>query len=255
MKIMSFNIRCANVGNETWQDRIGIVCQTILESGADSIGLQEAHTDWMKVLRKELSGKYGIIGIGRDDGKDAGEHSAILYLKEKYELKDTGNFWLSETPDVPSLGWDAECIRICTWGIFENKETKEQYMHINTHFDHVGVVARRKSVEMIIEKAKSFPLMPVVFTADMNIVEGNENYLQFVNSDFFSDTKYMALDKDETSKCTFHDTTPKEHEGCVIDYIMVNGNWEVKKYRVMTEGIDGRFVSDHYPIYSLIDMK
>ncbi len=253
MKIMSFNIRCANVGKETWQQRIGIVCKTIFDSNADSVGIQEAHTRWMRVLKWKLHKKYACIGIGRENGRHRGEHSAIFYLKDKYNLIDQGNFWLSETPDVPSVGWDANCKRICTWGIFENKATKERYMHINTHFDHIGVVARHKSVEMIIEKAKSLPDIPVVFTADMNVIEGGKNYKQFVNSNYFYDTKYLA--PDTMNKCTFHSTEPDKHEGDVIDYIMVNDKWTVQKYRVMTEGIDGRFVSDHFPIYALVEIK
>ncbi len=253
MKIMSFNIRCANVGKDSWLKRIGIVCQTMNESNADSIGVQEAHTRWMWFLKRKLHKKYASIGIGRENGKHRGEHSAIFYLKDKYNLIESGNFWLSETPDVPSKGWDADCKRICTWGIFENKVTKERYMHLNTHFDHIGVEARRKSVEMIIEKAKSFPQMPVVFTADMNVVEGDENYLQFVNSKYFYDTKYLA--PDTMNKCTYHGAEPEKHEDDVIDYVMVNDKWNVEKYRVMTEGIDGRFVSDHFPIYSIIEMK
>ncbi len=253
MKIMSFNIRCRNVGEDSWQKRIGIVCKTILDSNADSIGVQEAHTQWMMALNWKLGKKYAHIGIGRENGKHRGEHSAIFYLKDKYRLVEQGHFWLSETPDIASKGWDADCKRICTWGIFENKQTKERYMHMNTHFDHIGVVARRKSVEMIIEKAKSFPRMPVVFTADMNVLEGDENYLQFVNSSYFYDTKYKA--SETMDYCTFHNAKPDEYIGHVIDYVMVNDRWDVKKYRVMTEGIDGRFVSDHYPIYALVDIK
>ncbi len=252
MKIMSFNIRCGDVGDDPWSARIDIVCKTMLESNADTIGVQEATPQWMEALNKNIGHKYAYIGVGRENGKNEGEYSAIFYLKDKYELIDYKNFWISETPDIPSKGWDSACIRICTWGIFENKETKQRYMHINTHFDHIGVVARRKSVEMITEKAKSFPDMPVVFTADMNVVEGTENYLQFVNSDYFKDTKYIA--PDTMNHCTYHDEEPEKHEKDVIDYVMVNNKWDVKKYCVMTEGIDGRFVSDHYPIYAEMDI-
>ncbi len=253
MKIMSFNIRCGDVGDDPWYSRIDIVSQTMLESDADTIGVQEATPKWMDALRESVGNKYAYIGVGREDGKNEGEYTAIFYLKDKYTLIDYNNFWISETPDVPSKGWDSACTRVCTWGIFENKETKKRFMHINTHFDHIGVVARRKSVEMIIEKAKSLPNMPVVFTADMNVIEGTENYLQFVNSDYFMDTKYIA--PDTMSYCTYHDTEPENHVDEVIDYVMVNDKWDVQKYCVMTEGIDGRFVSDHYPIYAELTIK
>ncbi len=248
MKIMSFNIRCGDVGDVHWYERIDDVSKTMLESGAATIGVQEATPQWMEALNKSIGHKYAYIGVGREDGINSGEYTAIFYLKDKYNLIDYNNFWISETPDVPSKGWDSACTRVCTWGIFENKETKETFMHINTHFDHIGVVARRKSVEMILSLAQSLPELPVVFTADMNVIEGTENYLQFVNSDYFYDTKYKA--PDTMSYCTYHDTEPEKHADEVIDYVMVNDKWTVQTYKVMTEGIDGRYVSDHYPIYA-----
>ena len=127
VRVMSFNIRCLNVGKDTWEDRIGIVTETINKSNADSVGVQEATTEWMETLDKELT-SYAWVGVGRDDGKTQGEFSSIFYLKNKYNLIDSGTFWLSETPDTPSLGWDAGCNRVCTWAVLENKETKEQYV-------------------------------------------------------------------------------------------------------------------------------
>ena len=253
MRIMSFNIRCTNVGSDSWEDRIGIVSQTMLESEADSIGVQEATPEWMDALEETIGDKYAYVGVGRDDGDDEGEYSAVFYLKDKYTVVDSGTFWLSETPDVPSRGWDAACNRVCTWVHLENKETGEQYVHMNSHFDHVGISARKNSVDMIIERAKQFTDIPVVFTADMNVVEGSDNYNQFITSDYFDDTKYRA--PDSMSYCTYHDTKPQLHKGDVIDYVMINDGFEALTYKVVTEGIDGRFVSDHYPIYADIVIK
>lgn len=253
MRIMSFNIRCTNVGSDSWEDRIGIVSQTMLESEADSIGVQEATPEWMDALEETVGDKYAYVGVGRDDGDDEGEYSAVFYLKDKYTVIDSGTFWLSETPDVPSRGWDAACNRVCTWVHLENKETGEQYVHMNSHFDHVGISARKNSVDMIIERAKQFTDIPVVFTADMNVVEGSDNYNQFITSDYFDDTKYHA--PDSMSYCTYHDTKPQLHKGDVIDYVMINDGFEALTYKVVTEGIDGRFVSDHYPIYADIVIK
>ena len=115
MRIMSFNIRCANVGSDTWEDRIGIVSQTMLESEADSIGVQEATPEWMSTLKETVGEKYAYVGVGRDDGDNEGEYSAVFYLKDKYTAIDSGTFWLSETPDEVSFGWDAVCRRVCTW--------------------------------------------------------------------------------------------------------------------------------------------
>ena len=253
MRIMSFNIRCGDVGEETWEDRISIVAQTMLESDADSIGVQEATPGWMAALNETTGSKYAYVGVGRDDGDNKGEYSAVFYLKDKYTVEDSGTFWLSETPEKVSYGWDAACRRVCTWALLVNKQTGEKYVHINTHFDHIGIAARKNSVEMIIEKAKTFTSIPVVFTADMNVIEGSENYKQFVNSDYFSDTKYLA--PDTMSYCTYHDTEPEKHEKDIIDYVMINKYFKALTYRVVTEGIDGRFVSDHYPIYADLEIE
>ena len=253
MRIMSFNIRCGDVGNDTWEDRLGIVSQTMLDSEADSIGVQEATPEWMAALKETVGDTYAYVGVGRDDGDNEGEYSAIFYLKEKYDLEDSGTFWLSETPDQVSFGWDAACRRVCTWAVLVNKETGEKYAHINSHFDHVGVAARKNSVDMIVNKAKEFADMPVVFTADMNVVEGSENYKQFVESGVLNDTKYLA--PDTMSYCTYHDTKPAKHADDIIDYVMINDNFKAVSYKVVTEGVDGRFVSDHYPIYADIVIK
>ncbi len=253
MRIMSFNIRCANVGKDSWEDRIGIVSQTMLESEADSIGVQEATPEWMATLKETVGEKYAYVGVGRDDGDNEGEYSAVFYLKDKYEVVESDTFWLSETPDTPSFGWDAACRRVCTWVHLKNKETGKQYVHMNTHFDHVGISARKNSVEMIINKAKTFTDIPVVFTADMNVVQGSTNYNQFVDSGYFYDTKFMA--PDSMDYCTYHDTKPEMHKDDVIDYVMINDGFKALTYRVVNEGIDGRFVSDHYPIYADIEMK
>ncbi len=253
MRVMSFNIRCANVGAETWEDRIGIVSQTMLESEADSIGVQEAHPEWMAALNKSIGDKYAYVGVGRDDGDNEGEYSAIFYLKDKYTAVDSGTFWLSETPNKVSFGWDAACRRVCTWVVLENKATGEKYVHLNSHFDHIGITARANSVDLIINKAKEYADLPVVFTADMNVVQGSTNYNQFVDSGVLRDTKFDA--PDTMSYCTYHDTKPARHTDDVIDYVMINDHFKATTYRVVTEGIDGRFVSDHYPIYADIVVK
>ncbi len=251
IRVMSFNIRCLGVGNDTWEDRIGIVTETMVKSKADSIGVQEATTDWMKTLRAELK-DYASVGVGRDDGKDGGEHSAIFYLKDKYNLIDSGTFWLSETPDVPSKDWGSSLNRICTWAILENKSTGQKYVHLNSHFDHVSSKARENSSKLILEKAKEYPDLPVVFTADMNVKEGSENYIT-MTSGCLKDTKYIA--HDTMNYLTYHDTKPQSNRDNIIDYVMVNDRFDAVSYKVVTAGIDGRYVSDHFPLYADLIIK
>jgi endonuclease/exonuclease/phosphatase family metal-dependent hydrolase len=245
LRVMSFNIRCTNVGRDSWEDRIDIVTETMVKSEADSIGVQEATPEWMATLKETLT-DYDYVGVGRDDGDNQGEYAAIFYLKDKYNLVDSGNFWLSETPEKPSLGWDAACTRICTWAVLENKETKEQYLHVNSHFDHEGIVARRESVKMILSFISEYKDLPVVFTADMNVQEGSENYTQFIQELY--DTKYEA--EDNMIYLTYHDTKPSKHQGDIIDYVMINDNFNALSYKVVTAGIDDRYVSDHFPVYA-----
>lgn len=253
LRIMSFNVRCTNVGKETMEDRIDIVSQTMLDSNADSIGVQEATPEWMEAFKETISEKYAYVGVGRDDGDNEGEYSAVFYLKDKYTLEDSGTFWLSETPEKVSMGWDAACTRICTWAVLKNKETGEKYVHLNSHFDHVGVEARKNSVEMIVEKAEEYKNLPVVFTADMNVKQGSENYMSFVNSGVLDDTKFIA--PDSMDYLTYHDTKPYALQDWIIDYVMINDKFDAVSYKVVTEGYDGRFVSDHYPVYADIVIK
>ncbi len=247
LRIMSFNIRCLNVGTDTWQDRIGIVSETMLTSEADSIGVQEATPEWMATLKDTLSEKYAFVGQGRD-GLDEGEYSAIFYLKDKYNVVDSGTFWLSETPEEMSYGWGASCRRICTWIVLEDKASGEKYVHMNSHFDHISSSARKNSAKLIIEKAKNFGDLPIVFTADMNARENSEAYNTMAKSGFFKDAKTEAADT--MDYLTYHDTQPRFHQGEVLDYVMSTHKLTATKYRVVTAGIDGRYVSDHFPIYA-----
>lgn len=248
VRVMSFNIRFGDLGTLTAQDRYTMIEETIRKGNPDSVGLQEATTEWMAFLTEALSDKYAYVGIGRDDGVSAGEHSAIFYLKDKYTAVDSGNFWLSETPDVPSLGWDAGSNRICTWVVLENNETGDKYVHLNAHFDNAGHEARKNSVDMIVEKAQEFSDLPVVFTADMNIPEGSEEYNRITADGCLIDTKMTA--DDTMDYLTYHDRMPLIHWNSVIDFILVNENFDALVYKVVTAGIDGNYVSDHFPIYA-----
>lgn len=240
VRIMSFNVR--NVEYE----RGSIVPQVIADYLPDSVGVQECEGVWFLTLKTYLP-DYGIVGVGRDFGLPLiGESTAILYRKDKYKLVDWGTFWLSETPRKPSMGWDAKYKRTCTWAILENRETKEQYAHVNTHLDNVGSEARSKGIELILEKAARFD-MPVVVTGDFNLPKGSDLYKKLIAGEL-TDSSALALEAD--SGCTSHgykDVTT----GNPIDFIFVNEKiTDVKSYKIIREKNDGKFISDHYPIYS-----
>ncbi len=247
VRIMSFNVRCTNVGARGWKDRISDVVTTINNGMPDSLGVQEATPEWIDTLNEQLSDNYAYVGEGRDGGHK-GEYSAIFYLKDKYTVIDSDTFWLSETPDEVSMGWDAACRRICTWALLENKETGEQYIHMNSHFDHVGEEARSQAIKMIVEKSKEYENIPAVFTADMNVKEGSDNYKEIAENSIFKDTKYSAENAD--IYVTYHDRYPEKHEGWVIDYCFANEGFEAINYGVVTESPSKYYVSDHFPVYT-----
>ena len=253
IRVMSFNIRCTNLGAIPAYGRHSEVTETIINSNADSFGVQEATPAWMSYLKKELSDKYDYVGGGRNNGKNSGEYSAVFYLKDKYTKIDSGTFWLSETPETPSKGWDASFNRICTWIVLENKETGERYVHFNSHFDHKGEEARLNSADLILDRISEYAELPVVFTADLNINEGTAAYTRFVESGILADTKYSA--EDTMDYLTFHNLVSTEHDKYIIDYVMVNDKFDAQVYKVVTAGIDGKYVSDHFPVYADVKIK
>lgn len=240
VRIMSFNVRDGEF------DREEIVPQAVADYLPDSVGFQECEGTWYLTLKTYLP-DYQIIGVGRLTGVPLlGESTAIMFRKDKYELVDWGTFWLSETPDKVSVGWDAKYHRTCTWAVLKNKETGECYAHVNTHLDNTGTEARIKGLELVMEKAASFD-MPVVVTGDFNFIKGSQYYKKLV-SDGLTDVSSIADEADTGG--TVHDYKGGT-DGNILDYICVNDRiTRVKAYRIMREKYNDRYVSDHYPIYA-----
>ena len=239
VRIMSFNVRDGEF------DREEIVPQVVADYMPDSVGFQECEGTWYLTLKTYLP-DYKIIGVGRWTGiQQLSESTAIMYRKDKYKLVDWGTFWLSETPYVPSIGWDAQYARTCTWAILENKETGKQYAHFNTHLDNVGWEARINGLEMILSKIAELD-MPVVLTGDFNFSPGTASYRLLTEA--LKDVSAIAEVAD--SGGTAHGyaggigTSP-------IDFICVNDKIDtVKTYKIIRDKYNDRYVSDHYPIYS-----
>ena len=244
VRIMSFNIRCGE-----FPDRGEIVPRLIADYHPDSVGLQECTYDWYNYLRLFLEDEYEFVGVGRDTGdrgSKCGEMSLVLYRKDKYNLVDSGTFWLSETPDEVSRGWDGACNRICTWVLLENKETGERYAHVNTHLDHEGPLARQNGVELVKEKALSFDV-PTVVTGDFNFKKGTDLYTSLVTGGL--------IDTQDAAVHTMYGKTYHAYnggsEGDPIDFICVNDKiGEVKTYKIIRDMYDGKYTSDHYPVFS-----
>ncbi len=252
-RIMSFNILYKGLNGNSIYDRITIGLSQIFEIMPDSFGLQEATNVWMVALDERLT-MYDWVGVDLESGGDVlkgGSTNAIFYLKYKYSLVDSGYFWLSDTPDVPSKGFGAACIRLCNWVKLRDRVTGEEYVHVNTHYDHVSEEARVQGVLMVTRFIEeNFSDTPVVFTADLNTTEKGEAYS--VMTENLIDTRTAA--KDCVSYGTFHGgKDPAEKSDYHIDFVLCSDDFEVTAYRTVTKGFNRRFTSDHFPVYA--DLK
>lgn len=249
-RILSFNLLCAGKGSRTWRKRVPKVIRIIKEAKPDSFGVQEAHWEWMKKLSRYLP-EYDYVGVGRDDGKKKGEFSAVFYRKDKFTASDSGNFWISETPEKPSKGWDSACIRVATYVKLTDKENGKSYIHFNTHLDHVGRIAQINGAKMIQEKAASFGGVPVVCTGDFNVFQDSDCYNTMVSGNM-KDARKLAPDSDECY--TFHGFRPEEiHER--IDFVFVDeATVKPVSFKVINKKVDGDFYSDHNAVYADVEI-
>jgi len=257
MNIVSFNIRynTPNDGENAWPNRIEMATGLLKFHEADIFGLQEALHGQILDVKNKMPG-YEWFGVGRDDGKKGGEFSPIFYKKSKFELLDHGTFWLSETPEKPSTGWDAALNRIVTWGIFKSKETGKEFMVFNTHFDHVGVEARKNSATLIREKIqKMVPAnTPAILTGDFNLTPDQEPIKML--KDYLGDSREVTKEPPYGPVGTYNGfDINADLSSRRIDYIFVKGDIEVLKYAALSEIKDNRFPSDHLPIIAKVRLK
>ena len=201
---------------------------------------------------QRLLDNYSYIGVGRDDGKEAGEYAAIFYKNDRVKLLDSGNFWLNETPDVPKLGWDAACIRICTWGKFKDLRTKKKFYFFNLHMDHVGVVARREAAKLVVSRIKEMAQdAPVVLTGDFNVDQTDEIYGIFIHSGILKDSYENARIR-FAENGTFNSFKVETKTDSRIDHVFVSPSFKVEAYGLRTDSYwakGRRNLSDHYPVF------
>lgn len=256
-KIMSYNIRLdvASDGENRWDNRKEMLAGQIQFYEPDFLGVQEALPSQMQYLKAGLHSNYQSIGVGRDDGKDQGEYSAIFYNHTAYKMLEQSTFWLSETPDKVSLGWDAKYKRVCTYGLFENKATKQKIWVFNTHFDHIGDIARTKSAELILQKIKELNKLnlPYILMGDFNLEEKSEP-IQLIKKQLI-DTKYGAKQSFGPSG-TFNAFEFNKPVTMRIDYIFTSATGlEITKYAILSDSKDCRYPSDHLPVYTEVVFK
>ena len=248
-KVITYNIRYNNAGDgiNAWPNRKYQVTDLLRFHEADIIGLQEALYDQVTDISLQMPG-FDQIGVGRDNGKAAGEYSPIFYNSRKYQLKDHGWFWLSETPNVPSMGWDAACKRICTYALLEDYDKRKSMWVFNTHFDHVGDEARINSAKLILQKIDSLNTKndPVILMGDFNLTPDTKPIAQIETK--LTDSKKVTAQVPYGPEGTFNGFDFNSELKERIDYIFVKGKIDVKKYGVLTDSNDRRYPSDHLPV-------
>jgi endonuclease/exonuclease/phosphatase family metal-dependent hydrolase len=254
--LMTFNIRLdlAADGENRWENRIPVVAAYMDSVAPDIAGMQEVlHHQLLDLL--EIMPGYSYVGTGRDDGKTGGEYSPVFFRDDRFILRDNSQFWLSETPEIPgSISWDAAITRIVSWAALEDRQSGEIIYAFNTHFDHRGVEARRRSAELISGRIPEIAGdSPVILLGDFNIRKESADY-EFMSNLFaennrLANAELISETPVKNAESTFngfrHDIEPR-----VIDFIFVDDNFRVLFYRVDEVLENGIFISDHWPVVS-----
>jgi endonuclease/exonuclease/phosphatase family metal-dependent hydrolase len=254
MIVGSFNLRYDNprdTGN-LWVNRAPAVVSLIRFHGFDIFGTQEGLKNQLDDISHALP-YYERYGLGRDDGKEKGEHSVIYFKKEKFSLLNKGDFWLSETPDTPSLGWDATCChRICSWVYLQDRKTKRKFYFFNAHFDHQGTVARRESSQLVLQKIKEIAGSdPVIFTGDLNGDHNSGWYQSLANSNLLVDT-YKQVKYPYANNASFNAFGAARNRSEIIDHVFTSRHFKVTKWGILTDTYHGKFPSDHFPVLAAV---
>ncbi|MEW2921336.1 endonuclease/exonuclease/phosphatase family protein [Muricauda sp. ANG21] len=255
--VISYNIRYDNPNDKPnhWENRKDFLISQLNFYAPDVFGTQEGLVHQLRAIDEGMD-NYTYFGVGRDHGDDKGEFTAIFYNTDKLKVLKESTFWLSETPGVPSKGWDAALPRICTYGLFENKEDGSKFMVFNTHFDHVGEKAREESSKLILKKVKELNTdgYPVVVTGDFNL-ESESGGVQAILTEM--EDAHIAAGKNafgpDGTFNGFDITKPVERR---IDYIFVSPDRvEVLKSAILSDSKDCRYPSDHLPVFARLRLK
>ena len=244
LKIMSYNIRYIHTESKperNWSRRRAYVMQQIREEAPDILCLQEVKTMQMGFIVKNLEDYYGYVYKYRSDNYLTKEAVPIFYNKERFTLIESDSFWLSETPEKESVGWDAALERICTYARLKDNRTGRELAVYSVHFDHVGIEAMKNGSAMVLSRMARDGV-PAVMLGDYNIIEHTELY-DYIAARLV-DTKYAAAHS--MNSVTYNNYGGEESS--VIDYIMHNGGFDVDSYKVRNELFDGKYASDHFAV-------
>jgi endonuclease/exonuclease/phosphatase family metal-dependent hydrolase len=258
LNVMTFNIRLNTPQDSlnAWPRRADKASSQILFHEVHILGVQEALHNQMEDLDRALT-KYKHVGGGRDDGKEKGEYSAIFFDTTRLQMLQTQTFWLSQTPHVAgSKGWDAAITRIVTWAKFRDKKTKKEFYVFNTHFDHIGQVARAESAKLLLRSANQIAgSIPYIVTGDFNANPEQEPIKILMNSKdpiHLTDTKEISASLHYGPLGTFNGFHSKEISDLPIDHIFIKNAITVLQHATLSQTWDGRFSSDHFPVFARV---
>ena len=250
LKIMTYNIRLdvASDGENAWPNRKDYFASQIQFYSPDIFGVQEATPNQVTDIALALP-KYNKFGIGREE-KGTGEACTIYYKKDRFQVQESNTFWLSETPDKVSRGWDAACNRVCTYGLFKDLKTNKVFWIFNLHLDHMGEVARVKGVELVLSKiaALNTKKLPVFLMGDFNSEPDTKQIVTIKK--VMDDTKDVSKEKPFGPSGTFNDFKHNEPVTLLLDYIFIskNSGLTVQKHAVLSDSKDLKYPSDHLPV-------
>jgi endonuclease/exonuclease/phosphatase family metal-dependent hydrolase len=248
---MTYNIRLdvASDVNNAWPFRKDFFAAQVRFYEPDILGVQEAMPHQVVDLERLLP-QYNQVGIGRE-GVGKGESSNIFYKKDKFTVIQTNTFWLSETPEAISMGWDAACHRVCTYALFQEAKTNQLFWVFNTHLDHIGEQARTKGIKLILAQINQLNTLnyPVIFMGDFNSEPQEERIVALKK--VMNDTREVSIDKPFGPVGTFNNFEHNKSVTALIDYIFISkkSNLKVIKYAVLSDSKDLKYPSDHLPVY------
>ncbi|WP_316635416.1 endonuclease/exonuclease/phosphatase family protein [uncultured Flavobacterium sp.] len=255
LKMMTYNIRLdvASDGENAWSNRKEYFTSQIQFYSPDIFGVQEATPSQVTYIASALP-NYNKYGIGREEG-GTGEACTIYYKKDHFQVQEMNTFWLSETPDVVSKGWDAACNRVCTYALFKDLKTKKSFWVFNVHLDHIGNEARVKGVQLILSRmaALNTKKYPAFLMGDFNS-EPDTKQIAEVRK-VMDDTRDVSIEKPFGPSGTFNDFEHNKPVTLLIDYIFIskNSGLKIKKHAVLSDSKDLRYPSDHLPVLIEID--
>ncbi|HEX9252599.1 MAG TPA: endonuclease/exonuclease/phosphatase family protein [Ignavibacteriaceae bacterium] len=257
IKVMTYNIRCgfcedsSDVNN--WSKRKYLVAYLIKNHNPDLIGLQEAEMFQVKELIEMLD-EYDWYGVSREDGKEGGESTAILYKTKRFKLEEKYTIWLSETPELVSKGWDAAFKRTVTIAKLKDLQSKKEFYYLNTHFDHIGETARTESSRLIVKEINKYSKdYPIILSGDFNYTSSSDGY-KIITGKLF-DSKSVSKKESLGGNITFNGFGKDIQPDNKIDFIFVNNKIEVLNHLIDTTTFNGLYPSDHYPVIADLLLK